>query len=126
MPRIGGHLDVVQVNDPGTPVAGRQHLYFKSDGVLYTKKSDGSVVVIGSGGGGATATNVVTSANTTANKLTVTPVASAPIGPASGDLWLVTDVAVTSPVPPSVVTVSSTSPSTPGPSDVWVDTSGAT
>lgn len=49
MPRIGGALDIVQVSDPATPQAGRQHLYFKSDGILYTKKSNGTVAPIGGG-----------------------------------------------------------------------------
>lgn len=46
MPRISGALDIVQVSDPTTPTTGRQFLYFKSDGLLYTKKPDGTVVQI--------------------------------------------------------------------------------
>lgn len=57
MPRISSALDIVQVSDPATPQTGRQFLYFKTDGVLYTKKPDGTVVAVGSGtagGGGGT------------------------------------------------------------------------
>lgn len=43
MPRIGGAIDVPQVSDPATPAAGRQFFYFKSDGILYTKTSDGVI-----------------------------------------------------------------------------------
>ena len=46
MPRFSSALDVVQVSDPATPVAGRQYLYFKSDGKVYTKKPDGTVVAV--------------------------------------------------------------------------------
>lgn len=57
MPRLGGALDIVQVSDPTTPQAGRQFLYFKTDGILYTKKPDGAVAQVGSG---AAPTNMVT------------------------------------------------------------------
>lgn len=60
MPRLGGAVDLPQVNDPATPASGRQFLYFKSDGLLYTKKSDGTVAAVGGGGGGAAPTNMVT------------------------------------------------------------------
>lgn len=51
MPRLGGALDIVQVTDPATPAAGRQFLYFKSDGKLYTKlPTSGTVIEIGGGG----------------------------------------------------------------------------
>lgn len=46
MPRLGGAVDLPQVGDPATPAAGRQFLYFKADGVLYTKKPDGTVVAV--------------------------------------------------------------------------------
>lgn len=46
MPRVSAAWDVVQVSDPATPAAGRQFLYFKSDGLLYTKKSSGVVTAI--------------------------------------------------------------------------------
>lgn len=48
MPRVSAAWDVVQVSDPATPAAGRQFLYFKSDGLLYTKKSSGVVTAIDS------------------------------------------------------------------------------
>lgn len=47
MPRFGAAVNLPQVSDPASPTSGRQFLYFKSDGILYTKKSDGSVVAIG-------------------------------------------------------------------------------
>lgn len=90
MPRLGGALDIVQVSDPATPATGRQYLYFKSDGHLYTKKPDGAIVQV-DGAAGGTAANVVTSAGATANKLTSSPTASPPAAPVAGDLWLVTD-----------------------------------
>jgi len=46
MPRLGGAIDMPQQNDPGTPVAGRQMLYFKSDGFLYSKNPAGTVAKI--------------------------------------------------------------------------------
>lgn len=46
MPRLGGALDIVQVSDPATPIAGRQFLYFKSDGHLYTKLPSAAVVQV--------------------------------------------------------------------------------
>lgn len=56
MPRIGGAIDVPQVADPATPAVGRQFFYFKSDGLLYTKKSDGTVNLVGSSSAGSTTT----------------------------------------------------------------------
>lgn len=67
MPRISGALDIVQVNDPATPVAGRQYLYFKSDGSLYSKDSGGAVRQIGSGSGGGRTVVPITAATTAAN-----------------------------------------------------------
>lgn len=62
MPRLGGALDIVQVSDPATPSAGRQFLYFKSDGHLYTKlPSTGTVVQID---GGSAPANMVTTDST--------------------------------------------------------------
>lgn len=46
MPRLSGALDIVQVNDPATPQSGRQFLYFKADGSIYTKRPDGSVASV--------------------------------------------------------------------------------
>ena len=83
MPRLGGAIDLPQVNDPASPAAGRQFLYFKSDGLLYTKTPAGTVTAVG---GGSTAANVVTSANAAAAKLT--DAATAPSSPAVGDLWI--------------------------------------
>lgn len=59
--KIGAALDVSQVADPATPAAGRQFLYFKSDGVLYTKKSDGTVAPVNASvsSGGTTTTQVI-------------------------------------------------------------------
>lgn len=47
MPRIGGALDIVQVGDPASPQAGREFLYFKSDGLLYSKDPGGTIRQIG-------------------------------------------------------------------------------
>ena len=68
MPRIGGALDVVQVNEPAAPVPGRQMLFFKSDGVLYSKTAAGVVTAIGAA---AAPTNMVTT-DTTQTGLTAT------------------------------------------------------
>lgn len=57
MPRFGGALDIVQTADPSTPTAGRQKLYFKSDGSLYMKDSSGLVTKVN---GGAAPSNMVT------------------------------------------------------------------
>lgn len=50
MPRLGGALDVPQVTDPASPASGRQFLYFKSDGILYSKSSSGVVAAVGAAG----------------------------------------------------------------------------
>ena len=41
MSRFGSAVDVAQVSAPATPVAGRSFLYFKSDGLPYSKGPDG-------------------------------------------------------------------------------------
>jgi hypothetical protein len=51
MPRLGGAVDLPQVNDPASPAAGRQFLYFKSDGYLYSKAANGTVTQIGGSAG---------------------------------------------------------------------------
>lgn len=43
MARISSAFDIAQVSDPATPAANRQMLYFKSDGALYTRRSDASI-----------------------------------------------------------------------------------
>jgi len=52
-------------------------------------RGDGSWATVSGGSGG---TNVVTSTNTTAHKMTVAPVASPPANPVAGDVWLVSDL----------------------------------
>lgn len=64
MPRISSAFDIVQVSDPATPVAGRQFLYFKSDGLLYSKNAAGVVAQVGSGGASTTVVTSVTAAHT--------------------------------------------------------------
>ena len=48
MPRISGALDIVQVSAPPTPQGGRSYLYFKSDGLLYSKDPGGTERQVGS------------------------------------------------------------------------------
>lgn len=57
MPRLGGALDIVQVADPATPVAGRSILYFKSDGLLYSRAPSGAITGPYAVAGGATPLN---------------------------------------------------------------------
>ena len=61
MPRISGALDIVQVSAPPTPQGGRSYLYFKSDGLLYSKDPGGTERQVGAG---SAPTNMVTTDTT--------------------------------------------------------------
>lgn len=57
--RISALLDLAQAADPSSPPAGRQILYAKSDGHIYSKKSDGTVFQVDGGGVTGATTTVI-------------------------------------------------------------------
>ncbi len=84
MARFSSALDIVQMSDPAVPQAGRQSLYFKSDGTLYTKKPDGSVVAVGGAKYAVTVGNASATSFTIPHNLGTSDVHVLVYGPSSG------------------------------------------